>query len=421
MNRLIEILKQLIKNKSLHNGALFSLFSFINRGFSFLLLLILANYILPAEYGYLSLFSTIVMVLGYFIAMSTEGYLSLSFFKEGPNGIKQTFSCIFFTCIISTILATLSLTIFGEKISLKTSLPLHSLSIAICIVFFTVFFNLFLDYLRINKNVRSYGILSCGNALLNFFVSIILVKHLHQGWEGRINAQMICCILFGLLSLAFFIKKKYMTFPNKKHWKMMLLWGIPLIPHLATNFIRQGCDRYIVNYYHTIEDVGLFSFALNLSNIIIMVGVGFNQSNSVEIYSILGNTTIEPQKKQALLKHQKKSIFLINLICSIIILFSCLIFIPYALPQYSAAMKYLPVLALYAFLNCLYFLYTNFLFYFKETKHLMYITFGTSILHLIFSLIFTRYSLHFTCLVYTMSQFVIFILLKKHTNNLIKV
>ena len=59
----------LVGNKSLRNGVFFSLFSFINRGFSFLLLIILAKYIAPAEYGYLSLFATVVMLECYIICL----------------------------------------------------------------------------------------------------------------------------------------------------------------------------------------------------------------------------------------------------------------------------------------------------------------------------------------------------------------
>ena len=68
----------IVHNKSLVEGLAFSGFSFINRGFVFLLLLILASYISPAEYGYLNLFNTVVMVIGYFMALSTEGYFGIS-------------------------------------------------------------------------------------------------------------------------------------------------------------------------------------------------------------------------------------------------------------------------------------------------------------------------------------------------------
>ena len=45
----------LLGNKLLLKGALFSFFSFFNQGASFLLLIILANYIAPSDYGTLSL------------------------------------------------------------------------------------------------------------------------------------------------------------------------------------------------------------------------------------------------------------------------------------------------------------------------------------------------------------------------------
>lgn len=414
-------IKRMKNNETIVNGSLFSLFSFVNRGFGFLLLLILANYIAPAEYGYLSLFGTVTMVLGYFMALSTEGYLSVSFFRDGPNGIKQTFSCVLFTSIIVSLVIYFVLCLLGKDLSVKLDLPLHCLFLAVGISFLSVYSNLILNYFRLQKKVQTYGIFSCGNALLNFVLSIVLVKTLLYGWEGRVYAQLSCCCLFGMFGLFFFIKKGFLSLPNKKHWKMMLLWGIPLIPHLATTFIRQGCDRYIVNYYHTIEYVGLFSFALNLANIIIMVGVGFNQSNSVDIYAVLGNDTMSVEEKTNRLKSQRKTITLVYLVCSIFITLSCVFLIPIVLPQYSMAMQYFPILAVYAFLNCLYFLYTNFLFFYKKTRTLMYITFGTSILHLILSVLLTRYSLYYTCLIYSVSQIIIVLLVRYYANQLVRI
>lgn len=416
----ISKIKKMKKNEAIVNGSLFSLFSFVNRGFSFLLLLILANYIAPAEYGYLSLFSTVVMVIGYFIALSTEGYLSVSFFRDGTNGMSQTFSCVLFTSLITASFFCLLLLLFGGGISTKLDLPQHCLLIAVGISFLTIYSNLILNYFRLQKKIRTYGFFSCGNALLNFILSIVLVKTLLYGWEGRVFAQLLCCCLFGIFGLFFFLKKRFLSLPDKKHWKMMLLWGVPLIPHLATTFIRQGCDRYIVNYYHTIEDVGLFSFALNLANIIIMVGVGFNQSNSVDIYSVLGNEAMSVDEKANRLKSQRKTILLVYLACSILVTFSCIVAIPIVLPKYSMAMNYFPLLAIYAFLNCLYFLYANFLFFYKKTRTLMYITFGTSVLHLILSVLLTRYSLYYTCMVYSISQIIIVLLVRYYANQLVQ-
>lgn len=414
-----EKLINITNNKSLLNGAMFSGFSFINKGFIFLLLLILANYITPAEYGYLSLFSTVVMVVSYFMAMSTEGYMSVAFFKEGEEGIKNTFSCILVTSLITLIVMCLTLVIGGDKLASLLDLPQHVLYLSIAISFFTVFTNVNLDYIRLREKVKTYGIYSCGNALLNFVLTIILVKTFLMGWEGRVYSQTLCFALFGIIGLITFIGGGYLRLPDKVYWKKMLIWGIPIIPHLATTFIRQGCDRYIINYYHTIEDVGLFSFALSLANILLMVGVGFNQSNSVDIYKILGDTKISQEEKKKLLSRQRKLIFNIYTISAILILTITMIFTPIILPKYADCTRYLPLLTFSMYFNCLYFLYTNFLFYFDKTKFIMYTTVSSSIIHLALSILLTKYSLMFTSAIFCLSNFLIMLVIYILANKLI--
>lgn len=414
-----EKLINITNNKSLLNGAMFSGFSFINRGFSFLLLLILANYITPAEYGYLSLFSTVVMVVSYFMAMSTEGYMSVAFFKEGEEGIKNTFSCILATSLISLIIFGLIIATGGEKLASLLELPQNILYLSIAISFFTVFTNINLDYIRLREKVKTYGIYSCGNALLNFVLSIILIKTFLMGWEGRVYSQTLCFALFGIIGLITFIGGGYLRLPDKVYWKKMLIWGIPIIPHLATTFIRQGCDRYIINYYHTIEDVGLFSFALNLANILLMVGIGFNQSNSVDIYKILGDTHLSQVEKKKLLSSQKKQIFSIYTVSAILILIITMIFTPFILPKYADCIRYLPLLTFSMYFSCVYFLFTNFLFFFGKTKYIMYTTVSSSIIHLTLSLLLTKYSLIFTSAIFCLSNFLILLVIYILANKLI--
>lgn len=403
----------LCDNKSLVNGMLFSMFSFINKGFIFLLLLILANYINPKEYGYLSLFVTVLMVISYIIALSTEGYLSVSYFKDKREGTRQTFTDIMLIAI--TILTLLIIVLFlgGTKISQLLQLPLDILYIAVGICFFTLIFNLYIDYARLQDRVKFYGIMSCSNALLNFVLSILMVKTLLFGWQGRVYAQFICFIVYGSFGLYFFTSKNFWVKPNFKSLKRLIIWGLPVIPHLAANFIRQGCDRYIISYSHSITDVGLFSFALNIANIVIMIGIGFNQSNSVDIYKILGDTDSTPNEKRQKLVRQRILIQRVFFLLTLIVMICGYLIFPIILPKYAGAMNYFLILAIWGFFQCLYFLYTNYLFYYNKTKQIMYVTFGTSLVHLGLSLVFTKYSLYYTCLIYVLIQFLIFILIRR--------
>lgn len=408
-----------IRNSSMTNGILFSFFSFINKGFSFLLLIILANYIAPKEYGYLGLFATLLMVLGFFIAMSTEGYMSVAYFKEGKQGLRKTFSFIFYLSILTSIFFCIIIFCGGKRLSTMLELPESILLITVLIAFFTVFTNVNLDYLRLNLQIKSYCLISCGNALMNFFLSILFVHYCNLGWIGRVWAQACCYCLFGLGALLFFFHKNMFTRVPVYYCKHVLYWGIPLIPHLASNFLRQGCDRYIVNYYQTMYDVGLFNFALNLTNIIVMVGAGFNQSNSVLLYQILGDNNLSNCAKRQKISKIIKNNLLICICYSVLIIIGLNIFIPIVLPKYSGSLIYFSILGIYGFLQCVYFIYSNFLFFYDKTRAIMYITFFSSLLHLLLSLSLTRYSLLFTCFVYVLSQLIIVFILRNHSKKII--
>lgn len=414
-------IKKIKNNTTLLNGALFSMFSFINRGISFVLLLILATYITPHDYGFLNLYQTVGMVLGYFIAMSTQGYSSIVFFTEGKRGVAKTFSSVLSISLIMLLTFLLILLICNNSIPRLLNLSFYVITIALFVSFFNTLGAFWLDYFRLKENVKLCGIFTCGTAFLNFVLSIILVKYLGLSWIGRVYAELACSILLGGIGIVYFIKNGFFRWDFKDYLKPMLIWGVPLIPHMATTFIRQGCDRYIINSTHSITDVGLFSFALNLANIISMVGFGFNQSNSVDIYKTLSDTSSSKETILMKVNRQKKLFLLLYLGASILVFIGCYFILPYVLPKYASSLQYFPLLAIYGLLICCYLVYTNFLFYYKKTKNLMYITFASSVLHLLLSLALTRYSLYITAALYVFTQLLVVLAVRWQANKLIRI
>lgn len=406
----INKLKSIISNKTLLNGALFALFSFFNRGVGFVLLLILAKYITPGEYGTLNLFNTVLMVLTFLTALSTEGYFSVAYFRDGEMGVKNAYSGIFFTSVITTIILCLILLVGNQYVADLLDLPLFALYIAVIVGFLTAHINVNLDFFRVKEDIVAYGLVSCGYAVLGFLLTILLVVTILPGWEGRVYAQLYSALLCGLFALVYFWRKKLIKLPDTRYWKQMLLWGIPLIPHAATNFLRQGCDRYIINHHYSLDEVGIFSFALNLCNVIIMIGLSFNQSSSVEIYKVLGDETMSYNEKRTRLARTTRSMFFVYLFASLAVCLGGFALVPLLLPAYSSSLSYFPLLSVYGFLQCLYYLFANYLFYYKDTKVLMYITFGTSVMHLVLSLFLTHYSLYMTSSIYIIVQTTILVL-----------
>lgn len=417
MQRIQSFIQRFKSNKTLVNGGLFSLFSFINRGMSFLLLILLANYIAPAEYGQLSLFNTFVTFVMYFIALCTQGFLSVSYFQRTKEDFNRDVSTISAITTICALILCILLFFLNKPVAELMNIPSKFLWIALAICFLNIFWELFVDYLRVQEKVGKYGLFSCSFAAMNFILSLFLVINRDLNWSGRVYAQLCSCILFGVFSIIYFSKKRIFTLDlSKDRFKYIILWGLPLIPHLATNWLKQGADRIIINGCHTIDDVGIFSFALNLTSVIIMLGTAFNASNSVTIYQILSSSSDNKYKE---LQRQTRNIFLIYVVGIAFIILGAVIFVPILLPKYVGAIPYFLILSVYGFLQCLYFLYCNYLFYYNKNKQIMMVTFFTAALHLGLSLVLTRYSLFLTCCIYIFTQLIVVVLIKRKSNKVL--
>lgn len=408
-------------SKTTLHASQFSLFSFFNQGVSFLLLIILANYIMPDEYGELSLFNTIVTFLGYFIAMSTTGYESVSYFRKTYDEFRSDFTSIHLISSLVFVFLLVILLVFGSQLSKLLSLPLNFLYIALVISYLSVYMTMVLSYFRVKQEVIKYGIVSCGNAILNFGLTLFFIISLSYSWQGRVYSHLYTNLLIALVALVIYKKYNliYTKDITKSRIKEILFWGIPLIPHMGAIWIRQGLDRYIIDNFHSTSEVGLFSFALNLVNIIIIIGSSFNNVLSVEIYQTLSADLPSMNKKQILYNKSKK-IVMIFAGATLLVVAGCSLFIPLLLPAYENAIPYFCVLSMYGFVQCLYFLVVNYLFYYKRNKEIMYTTFGTSILHLILSLLFTRYSLYYTCLIYVIIQILIVSIIFVRSKKILK-
>lgn len=386
-------------NKTLQNGALFSLFSFLNAGISFVLLIIIAKFISPEGYGKINLFSTTVQIFTYFICLNTSGIISVVFFRKDGTEFKRTINTVLALTIGCFLFLTLILLLINERLEKAIGLDFFFQWIALWICLFQTLAQLNLNIFRIEEKVKQYGFYSVSSAILNFALTILLVVTFKYDWKGRIYAQLLVCFCLFAFSVSFLVKNKYITLikPNKQSLREALAFGLPLIPHSATPWLRQGLDRYFINVFHNTAQVGLFSLSINFANIILMIGDAFNQTNSVYIFKNLAAENQDEIKRRL----RKQTIFLSGLfaVITLLIIAGTYVIIPLIFSSYADAVKYVPFLCVSMFFKCIYLQFCNYLFYYKKTLGLMYITFSLSLLHAGLSFCLTRYSIIYTTII----------------------
>lgn len=391
------VLKNIFKNLTIKNGILFSIYSFVNSGFSFILLLILAKYITADEYGKLSLFTIVIQVLKIFICLGAQGYVAVSFFRNKGDKFKSVLTLVFVISTLMYAIYTVSLLLFPVFFERILGLNLHVLLIASLVCYLQVFNTQCLEIIRIQENVAKYGLLSISFALFNFIISILLVVTLNLGWMGRVYTTVLVTGLYFIISLLFFCRNKMINFSSTKElYKETLKFGLPLLPHHTGVWLRQSFDRFVINAYHASSVVGLYSFAGNFANILLMIGTAFNNVNSVQIYKELGKGYLASKPKLDKVIRYSTIGFII---LAVFIVLCCYLFIPMFFPNYVNSRVYLVPLILSSFFQCIYLLNVNYLFFYKKTVALMYITVSFSLLQLVLSLLLTKYDVMYTAVI----------------------
>ncbi len=409
------------KGTNIKNGIWFSFFSFLNNGVNFLLLMILADILSTNSYGALNLFQTTVLVLTVIIPLASITYVGVSFFQKTENDLAKIISAISIISISISIILLLMIFIGGQYIETILGFSRVFQCIAVFICLGQVFTTINLEIWRLQEKPIIYGVYSSGIILLNLLLTLLFVYKCKLDWEGRVYAQLIVTIIFSIISFIVLYSKSFFIFKkvDVKVIKESISFGAPLLPHAMSNWLRQGLDRYILNFFGSISTVGLFSFALNFGNIINMIGLAFNMANSVFIYKSLANET--SHTKNNLLKqiYIMTGFFGLITVCVII---GAHIGIPYLFPSYIRAIPLLYPLCIGAFFQCVYYLFVNYLYFYKKTKSLMYITVSISICHFLLSLLFTRFSPLYTAYISLISNFTICLLtiIYCYKNNFLK-
>lgn len=253
-------------------------------------------------------------------------------------------------------------------------------------------FNLFttvnLVLWRLEEKPLYFGLYDISNTILNVVLSLFLVIVIHKGWQGRITAIAISTCVYGIFSIIFLIRRGYiqMVF-NTAFFKAAMVFGLPLIPHSLSFWLRSGVDRMIITDFWGSEAVGLYATGFQFGTLVSFLIGAFNNAYSPYLYKTLSDPDLDRLAiiKKKLVKFTY-AIMGALLICGIIfILLSKYILLSTFSETYFDALEYINWAILGQVFQGFYLLFVNYIFFVKKTKNLALITFGCSILQVFFT------------------------------------
>jgi O-antigen/teichoic acid export membrane protein len=134
------------------------------------------------------------------------------------------------------------------------------------------------NLLRYLRQPWSYNILTLLRALMGICLGISLVVILKKGAAGAQMASLISSSLIFFISYLFINRKRY-VYSFSWYWgKKMLLFGFPLIWASIALWFFEVSDRYVILYFHNSDQIGLYSIASRVTQVLILLNMAINMS-----------------------------------------------------------------------------------------------------------------------------------------------
>ena len=360
----------------------------INKSLPFLLLPYLTRKLGTEGFGELSYYLTILALLSICIGLSQEGAVTRYFYFYGNKAIDlivragYLYNILFSTvCLIiswilkSEIIAYITLiATFNSFLSVQLALrqaqkqPIPYIMIqflsSVSLVVFTV---LMLEYVA-------------GDRVVNRLLALLL------------SSALVFFITYLFINKSFKISRKFSLENYKSALVYIFSFGIPLILHQLSFFMKGQVDRIFIYKLYSATELGVYSAGVQIASVLTIFFMALNKAITPYYYEGLKNKelTVEKIKKYTLV-----SFVFISLPAFICYFLPNRLFVWFLGVGFGESQFYTVLFLIGYGLTLPYLILANYLFFYGKNKLIAGITFSTSVIYIILLIILSELSIKF--------------------------
>lgn len=242
-----------------------------SRAVGFFTLPIYTRIFAPVDYGTIELLALVGNFLAIFVAMGTGSSLTFYFYSKEVKSKAQVVTAtlqwylIWGTGIVALAISTSPIL---NSVFFKNELTWKMFAVAFVGVLLGQINGLIVDVFRLIYRPWSYLSVSLGSSLLSVAASLIFVVWLNWGITG-IFVGSTTGSLMGVF-IGWFGVRNYINW-KRGHWDFwpkLLRFGVPLVPGSISAYFLRASDRWLINYYLSRHDLGLYSLGARFAFLI---------------------------------------------------------------------------------------------------------------------------------------------------------
>lgn len=381
------------KNVLVKETFIYTATDMVGKAMSFILLPIVSFYMPPDELGLATNFTVLTNLIVLLAGLALVNSLPYFYYEQKREDVVLMVSNLLLLCFSLCILIVGLTCVFSGLVEkyLKLDLKIQLISIFFVLGSLVTQTNFLL--LRLENKAKSFAFIQIFQIVLHAAVVVLFVIVLRQGGIGKIYAEVLVYVIMGLISFVLLAKRGYLRFHLDISWmKKLLKFGIPLLPHSISFWLKGGVDKVFITTYCGLAANGLYSMALSISSIYTMLVNSFFNAYTPYLQKRL--TQVE-ESNENIEKTQivKQTYLLIILFFLVGVLAVCgaWIIINFLIDKkYLESFGYIPLIILANFIYTFYTFTIQYIYKAKKTLVMGIITFTGSAIQMLLSYWFIR-------------------------------
>ena len=360
-------IKKLLSNGLVRSTGIYTIAKVINSSIPFFLLPIMTAYLTPADYGVISMITTVVAFVTPFVNLNLDSAIVRRYYYKDNSISRYIGTCVYiisFLCIIVTLIFLL----IGSKLSKLIQVPNYVIWIIPIYCVFIFFKSIVLYNWQVKDEPYKYGVLSVVSTLIEVLIAIVLIVRLGFNWQGRAISLLSSAFILAIFSVLYLHKKGMLRMQyDTEHAQHAFKFGTGLIPHALGASMMVLSNRFFITNMVSIDETGLYGVASSMASILSFVTLSFNNAYCPWLFDHL--TKKDSVINRMVVKVTYSYLLFIVLLGLVAFFFISFIFPIFVNESFSAAMKYIPWLLLGYVFQGGYFMMTNYILYSEKTYY----------------------------------------------------
>lgn len=339
------------------------------------------------NYGILSMYTTWVSVVSTVYCLQTNATITVAKKAFPENEQAKYQSSILSLGFISYVILSIVTILLVIPLSYFVEIDLIILIFILLNGLGQFSINFLNNKLTYEFKAKSNVMLSITYTLSSTFIAIALLFILPKdvNYFSRIIGNTAVSLIICLFVVFYFLKEGK-TIYNKTYWKYCLPLSIPIIFHNLSTIILGQSDKLMIQYFIDNSNLGIYSLALNFSNVMNIIWTSLNNSWVPFYYDFS-----RKKEDQIMLKHAKNYIELFTILAMGFILLSPEVYHIFAGEEFWSGTILIPIMVVGTYMTFLYSFQVNYEFFHEKTKTIASATVVAAVVNIALNFVFIYY------------------------------